>query len=139
VSGDAVNKSYADALRSYNFHAHADTAAGSQYLGPAAYGAASSVPVVLFTAPQALTVQRIACTWDTAPGGVVADVVTVASKPSGGSWANLATSCTATGSAVTCVGTSTSSLAQYDSVGIEIVRNGLSVSAGYDCEVWVSL
>ena len=139
VSGDAVNKSYTDALRLYHFHGHADTASGSKYLGPAAYGAAASSPITLFTAPETLTVRKLVCTWDTAPGGVVADVVTVASRPSGGTWADLATSCTATGTDITCTGTSTSALAQYDSVGVQIVRNGLSVSAGYDCEVWVSL
>lgn len=134
----AATKTDVAAVRTYSIHGHADTAAGVKYLGPPAYGAAASTPIVLFTAPQALTVQRIVCTLGTAPGGMVADSIAVASMPTGGSWAALATSCTVTGSSTTCTGTTTSALAQYDSVGIQITRNALSVSATYDCEVAVS-
>lgn len=138
ASSDGATKGYVDAVRLYHFHAAAATAAATQYLGPAATGAASATQISLFLAPEALTVRKIACTFGTAPGGIIVDTVTVVSQPSGGAWGALSTTCTVTGSATTCTGSATASLAQYDRVGVQIARDASSVSADYDCEVWVT-
>lgn len=136
---DAATKAYVDAVRLYHFHAAAATATGTQYLGVAGTSAASSSQIALFTAPEALTVRKVVCTFDTAPGGMVVDTATIVSRTSGGSWTARASTCAVTGSAATCSGTTTTTLAQYERVGLQLARDALSSSAGYDCEVWMSL
>ena len=135
---DAATKNYVDAVRLYHFHGAAGSATGTQYLGAAGTSSAAASPVPLFTAPETLAVQKVACVFGTAPGGMVTDTVTVVSKPSGGSWGDLATTCGVTGSATTCTGAATAPLAPYDLVGVKLVRDALSVSAAFDCEVWVT-
>lgn len=135
---DAATKNYVDAVRLFHFHASAATAAGTQYLGPAGSATASASQVALFTAPEALTIRKLVCTMGTAPGGMVSDSFTLVSQPTGGAWGTLATSCSVSGSATTCSGASSSALALYDSVGVRVVRDALSVGAAYDCEVWGS-
>ena len=90
---DAATKNYTDGVRLYHFHAHADSAAGVQYLGGADRGAAAGSQVVLFTAVESLTIRKMSCVFNTAPGGVVTDTVTIVSKPTAGSWGSLATAC----------------------------------------------
>lgn len=135
---DAATRNYVDAVRLYHFHGAAGSAAGTQYLGAAGTSAASASQVVLFTAPEALTVRKITCSFGTAPGGSVTDTATVVSQPTGGAWGDLATACSVSGSGTTCSGAATAALAQYDVVGVKLVRDALSVSAAFDCEVWVT-
>lgn len=132
---DAATKTYAD--KRYNFHGAASSALATQYLGPAA-STASATEVALFTAPETLTVAKLVCTAGTAPGGIVSDTLSIISKASGGSWGGLATTCVITGSSKTCSSSLTASLAQYDAVGIKIVRDALSVGADYNCEVRIT-
>lgn len=121
------------------FLAHADTAAGTKYLGGAAYGAAAAAQIVLFVSHSAQSIRYLACTAGTAPGGVVSDVLTVQkSSDYGATWADTASVCTLTGTAQTCFSASTALLAAYDQLAVKIVRNGLSVGAAYSCEIVVN-
>jgi hypothetical protein len=119
--------------------AHADTAAGTKYLGGAGYTAAAAAQIVLFVSHSAQSIRYLACTAGTAPGGVVSDVLTVQkSSDQGATWADTASTCTLTGAAQTCFSASTALLAAYDQLAVKIVRNGLSVGAAYSCEIVVN-
>lgn len=121
------------------FLAHADTAAATKYLGGPAYGAASATQLALFLAHSAQTVRKLICTAGTAPGGAVSDVFTVQkSSDYGATWADAATTCTMTGASQTCSSVVTSAVALGDLLAVKIVRNALSVSVDYNCEVLVS-
>lgn len=121
------------------FLAHADSALATQYLGGVAYGAASATQLTMFVVHTAQSVRKLACSFGTAPGGVVSDVITVQkSSDHGATWADLATTCTVTGAGQTCNSVVVSALAQYDRLAVKIVRNALSASADYNCEIVVS-
>ena len=121
------------------FLAHADTAAGTKYLGGPAYGAASATQIALFVAHSVQSVRKLQCSAGTAPGGVVSDVFTVQSSSDyGETWGDVATTCTMTGTDQSCSSVVTAALAVGDLLAVKIVRNGLSVSADYNCEVLVS-
>lgn len=121
------------------FLAHADTAAGTQYLGGPAYGAASATQITMFVAHSAQSVRKLQCSLGTAPGGVVSDVFTVQkSSDNGATYSDVATTCTVTGAAQTCSSVVTSAVSVGDRVAVKLVRNALSVSADYNCEVLVS-
>ncbi len=120
-----------------SFLAHADTAAATVYLGGADRGAAAGSQVVLFVAPAAGTLRALTCSCGTAPGGIVFDVYTVQKSTNrGASWAATTGTCTITGSAKTCAdATHHPTVAQYDWLAVEIVKDAASVSATYNCQV----
>ena len=121
------------------FLAHADTAAGTKFLGGATFGAASAAQNVLFVAHSVQSVRYIACSVGTAPGGIISDVVTVQkSSDHGATWSDTASTCTVTGSGKTCSNGATALLAQFDRLAVKIVRDALSSSADYSCEIVVS-
>lgn len=121
------------------FLAHADTAAATKYLGGPAYGAASATQIALFVAHSVQSVRKLQCSAGTAPGGAVSDVFTVqSSSDHGATWGDVATTCTMTGTDQSCSSVVTATLAVGDLLAVKIVRNGLSVSADYNCEVLVS-
>lgn len=121
------------------FLAHADNAAGTQYLGGADRGAAAASQVVLFVAHSAQSVRYMACTAGTAPGGVVSDVITVQkSSDQGMTWGDTGSTCTLTGVAKTCPSAAVVALAPYDWLAVKVVRNALSSGAAYGCQVVVN-
>lgn len=121
------------------FLAHADTAVGTQYLGGPGYAAAAAAQVTLFVAHSAQTVRKLQCSLGTAPGGVVSDTFTVqTSTDNGATWGDVATTCTITGAAQTCSSVVTSMVALGDRIALKIVRNALSVSADFNCEIVAS-
>ncbi len=121
------------------FLAHADTAAGTKYLGGAGYGAASALQVVLFVAHSAQSVRYLACTAGTAPGGMVSDTLTVQkSSDQGATWTDTASSCSLSGAGKTCYSAGVVLLAAYDWLAVKIVRDALSVSSAFSCEVVVN-
>lgn len=121
------------------FLAHADTAAATKYLGGPAYGAASATQITLFVAHASQSVRKIICSLGTAPGGILSDSFTVqTSTDHGATWSDSATTCTVTGTDQTCTGTTAAAVASGTRLAVKIVRNGLSSSADYNCEVVVS-
>lgn len=119
--------------------AHADTAAGTKYLGGAGYGAAASAQIVLFVSHSAQSVRYLACAAGTAPGGVVSDVLTVQkSSDQGATWVDAASACSLTGASKTCSSAATVLLAPFDWLAVKVVRDALSVSSGFSCEVVVN-
>lgn len=141
IGTGAINLTGAVALAGYphSFLAHADTAAATVYLGGAGQGAAAASQIVLHVASAAQTLRALTCGFGTAPGGVVSDVVTVVkSSDQGATWSDTTVTCTVTGASKTCSDTAhTPTLAAGDWVGVKIVRDGLSVSAAYNCQVVV--
>lgn len=121
------------------FLAHADTAAGTQYLGGADRGAAAVSQVVLFVAHSAQSIRYLVCTAGAAPGGIVSDVLTVQkSSDQGASWADTGSTCTLTGVAKTCPSVAVVGLAPFDWLAVKVVRDALSTGAAYSCEVVVN-
>src|SRR5262249_19725913 len=121
------------------FLAHADSAAGTKYLGAADRGAAASSQVVLFAAHSAQSVRYLACTAGTAPGGMVTDRFTVQrSAAQGATWLDTSSSCALTAAAQACFSAATASLGAYDWVAVKIVRDASSSSAAYNCELVVN-
>lgn len=118
------------------FLAHADTAAGTKWLGGADRGAAASSQVTLFVSHSAQSVRFLACTAGTAPGGMVSDVLTVQkSSDQGATWSDTASSCTLTGTVKTCSSAAVVGLAPYDWLAVKVARDALSSSADFNCEV----
>lgn len=121
------------------FLAHADTAAGTKYLGGADRGAAASSQVVLFVAHSAQSIRYLVCTAGTAPGGMVGDSFTVVrSADQGATWSDTSSGCTLTAAAQACFSAATVALGAYDWVGVKVVRDPTSSSAGFNCEVVVN-
>lgn len=121
------------------FVAHADTAAGTKWLGGADRGAAAGVQVKLFVAHSAQSVRFMVCTAGTAPGGMVSDPLTVQkSSDQGATWSDTPSSCTLTGSAKTCSSAAVVGLAPYDWLAVKVARDALSSSADFNCEVVVN-
>jgi hypothetical protein len=119
--------------------AHADTAAGTKYLGGAGQAAAASSQVVLFVSHSAQSIRYLACTAGAAPGGVVSDTVTVQkSSDQGATWSDTASSCSLSGAGKTCYSAGVVLLAAYDWLAVKIVRDALSVSSAFSCEVVVN-
>jgi hypothetical protein len=116
--------------------AHADTAAGTKYLGGAGYGAASASQVVLFVAHSAQSIRYLACTAGTAPGGMMSDTITIQkSSDQGATWSDTASSCSLAGAGKTCYSAGVVLLAAYDWLAVKIVRDALSVSSGFSCSL----
>lgn len=121
------------------FLAHADTAAGTKYLGGAGQAAAASAQIVLFVAHSAQSIRYLACTAGTAPGGVVSDTLTVQkSSDQGATWSDTSSSCSITGAGKTCYSAGTVLLAAYDWLAVKVVRDALSLSSAFSCEVVVN-
>lgn len=141
IGPGAISLTGALALAGYphGFLAHADTAAATVYLGGADRGAAAATQVALFVAPAAGSVRALTCTEGTAPGGIVSDVFTVQkSSNQGAAWSDTTSTVTITGSAMTAADvTHFPTVAQYDWLAVKIVKDGLSVSAVYNCQVLV--
>ena len=121
------------------FLAHADTAAGTKWLGGAGQAAAASSQVVLFVAHSAQSIRYLACTAGTAPGGMVSDTLTVQkSSDQGATWSDTASSCSLAGAGKTCYSAGVVLLAAYEWLAVKLARDALSVGAGYSCEVVVN-
>jgi hypothetical protein len=122
------------------FLAHANTLLATQYLGGADRAAASATQITLMVAHSAQSVRALACSLGTAPGvGMIMEVFTVqGSIDDGATWMDLATTCTITGTSKRCVSTVVSPLIQYQRLAVKVVRNALSVSADFNCQVVIS-